>query len=111
MPALMFEGDLSRLFRHLGNIPGNIRLGEPGLLRHRITFRGASCKEDCEGYDGPIFSPTYLMPSRLRPECPVEWSSFTLGQHSQPFSSDKSSFASRVTLTSLSKQVGKLPRV
>jgi hypothetical protein len=69
----MFEGDLSRLFRHLGNIPGNIRLSQPGWLCHWIAFRGASCKEGYEGYAGQQFSRLHIRwPARLRPERPVE---------------------------------------
>jgi hypothetical protein len=77
----MFEGELSRLFRHRGNVPGNIRLDQSGLLCPWSVFRDASCKEDREGPAGHQFSGFHgQCASHLRPESPIEWSSFTLGQ-------------------------------
>lgn len=52
MPALMLERQLSGLFRHCGDVPGDIALGQPGLLSPRIVFHGASCKEDRERRPG-----------------------------------------------------------
>jgi len=106
VPALMFEGELSRLFRHRGNVPGNIRFGQPRLLCHWIVFRGASCKEDCEGCAGQQSCRFHgQCPSRLRHESPIEWEQFHTRAIVSTFSSKESSFASSVTLASLSKAV------
>jgi hypothetical protein len=48
VPALVLEWQLSGLFRHCGDVPGDIALGQAGFLSPSIVFRGASCKKDRE---------------------------------------------------------------
>jgi hypothetical protein len=52
VPALMLECQLSGLFRHCSDVPGDIALDQPGLLFPWIVFNGASRKEDRERRPG-----------------------------------------------------------
>ena len=71
MSALMLVRQLARLFRHGGDVPGNVALGHPGLLSRRIAVRGTSCKKDGERYNSSQFwrphglIPFFLGPGRL----------------------------------------------